>query len=60
MEDPNSIEVSEKLETLISFQYAIGAVRSQNGHTFSFASRTLNSHDRNYSATGVFGDNVVS
>lgn len=31
--------------------YAIGAVLSQEGHPVCFASRTLNSHERNYSAT---------
>lgn len=31
--------------------YAIGAVLSQEGHPVCFASRTLNNHERNYSAT---------
>lgn len=31
--------------------YAIGAVLSQEGHPICYASRTLNSHERNYSAT---------
>ena len=31
--------------------YAIGAVLSQEGHPVFYASRTLNNHDRNYSAT---------
>lgn len=31
--------------------YAIGAVLSQEGHPICFASRTLNNHERNYSAT---------
>lgn len=31
--------------------YAIGAVLSQEGHPVCYASRTLNNHERNYSAT---------
>lgn len=31
--------------------YALGAVLSQEGHPICFASRTLNNHERNYSAT---------
>lgn len=31
--------------------YAIGAVLSQEGHPVFYASRTLNNHERNYSAT---------
>lgn len=31
--------------------YAIGAVLSQEGHPVCFASRTLNTHEKNYSAT---------
>lgn len=31
--------------------YALGAVLSQEGHPVCFASRTLNNHERNYSAT---------
>jgi len=31
--------------------YAIGSVLSQDGHPICFASRTLNNHEKNYSAT---------